>query len=237
MTEQLHHKFAVLQQNLLHGKLPRALAWQDALDLITHLGKVESHAGEEMTFIVGEERALFSRPRSGEMEIDEVSRLRRFLKSAGSGAGVSKPTSMYRMIVVIDHHDAHIYRDVGGSRPQAVDSLRPLDPHHFHHHLVHKKEAHYQGDRVPEDKVFFADVAKALTPADEIIMIGHGVGKSNVTVALLDYLKTHAPEAAARVAAVEVADLSALTEPQIEQIARRHMTSDSSGNLAAERQP
>jgi hypothetical protein len=33
MSEHLHHKFAVLKQNLLHGKLPRDLPWDDAVSL------------------------------------------------------------------------------------------------------------------------------------------------------------------------------------------------------------
>jgi len=223
MTEHLHHKLAVLQQNLLHGKLPRDLAWDDAVSLVSHLGRVESHLGEEMTFVVGEERALFKRPKSGELDTDETSRLRKLLKSAGAAAATTEQVQPCRMIVVVDHHIAHVYRDMNGSRPAEVKAIQPYDPHHFHRHLVHKKEAHYQGDRVPEDDDFYREIAGALAPANEIVVIGHGVGKSNAASVLMEYLKSHAPQTAKLVKAVEVADLSALTEPQIELIAKRHM--------------
>jgi hypothetical protein len=54
------------------------------------------------------------------------------------------------MIVVIDHHAAHIYRDLGESRPRNAATTKLYDPHHLHRHLVHRKEAHHKGDRVPE---------------------------------------------------------------------------------------
>jgi hypothetical protein len=223
MTEHLHHKLAVLKQNLLHGKLPRDLAWEDAVSLVSHLGHVESHVGEEMTFVVGEERALFKKPKSGELDTDETSRLRKLLKSAGSAAVATEQVQPCRMIVVVDHHIAHLYRDIDGTRPSEVKAIEPADPHHFHHHLVHKKESHYQGDRVPEDHELYGEIAAALAPANEIVVIGHGVGKSNAAAVLMEYLKTHAPQTAKLVKSVEVADLSALTAPEIELIAQRHM--------------
>jgi hypothetical protein len=225
MTEHLHHKLSVLQQNLLHGKLPRGLAWDDAVSLVSHMGHVESHAGEEVTFVIGAERANFKPPQSGELDIADVSRLRKFLKSSAASGIPTEYPQPSRMIVVVDHHSAHVYQDIDGSRPQEVKTIQPLDPHHFHHHLEHKKEAHYQGERVPEDTVFFHDIATALAPANEIVLIGHGVGKSNAAAALFEYLQAHVPQLAKLVKSVETADLSALTEPEIELIAKRHMIS------------
>jgi hypothetical protein len=128
------------------------------------------------------------------------------------------------MVVVIDHHAAHIFRDLGGSRLRDESTIEPYDPHHFHRHLVHRKEAHYRGDHVPEETSFYDEVAEALVPADEIVLIGHGVGKSSAVDVLVEYLKKHRPEVSRRVIATETADLSALPESAVEAIARRHMT-------------
>lgn len=223
MTDHLHHKLAVLKQNLLHGKLPRAIDWDDAVSLVSHLGRTESHVGEEVTFVIGGERALFTRPHSGELNMDEVSRLRKLLKAAESAGVADSAVNPGRMVVVVDHHSAHIYRDLDGSEPREVDVIEPGDPHHFHHHLVHKKEAHYQGDRVPEDNEFYRDIALALAPANEIIVVGHGTGKSNAARVFNDYLHAHAPQLAKLVKSVETADLSALTVQQIGEIAKRHL--------------
>ena len=79
MSEHLHHKLAVLRQNLLQGKLPRSVRWDEAVELMEHLGRVEAHGGEEFAFILGAHRELFKRPHGQDLGIDEVSRLRRFL--------------------------------------------------------------------------------------------------------------------------------------------------------------
>lgn len=82
-------------------------------------------------------------------------------------------------IVAIDHHAARLYHDLGGSQPEADARVKPDDPHGFHRHLIHRKEAHYQGERVPEETSFYDEVAKNLVPAQEIVLVGHGTGKSS----------------------------------------------------------
>lgn len=223
MTEHLHHKLAVLHQRLLHGKLPRSLHWSDVLELIGHLGRVQPHGGDEFAFVVGAQREVFNRPHTPELGVEEVSRLRKFLKEAGSESPPSEFNQPCRMVVVIDHHAAHIFRDLGESRPQGAVTITPYDPRHFHRHLVHRKEAHYEGDRVPEETFFYEEVAAALVSANEIVLIGHGTGKSNAEQVLEQYLKKHHGELSRRIKATETADLSALTDPEIEAIAKRHM--------------
>jgi pimeloyl-ACP methyl ester carboxylesterase len=127
------------------------------------------------------------------------------------------------MVVIIDHHVAHICHIQGDSRSQGEVTAKPYDPFGFHHHLIHRKEAHYKGDRVPEEYSYYEEVAMDLVHAEEIILIGHGTGKSSAVGFLTEYLKAHHPEEFQRIVAVETADLSALTEPQVEEIAKRHI--------------
>lgn len=212
-----------LHQNLLNGKLPHNLSWSEAVELVEHLGEVQSHGNDEFLFRVGNQRAFFKRPHSHDLELEEVSRLRKLLKEAGPTSQAKETTQPSRMIVVIDHHAAHVYQDFGGSRPADDRKVRPYDPFHFHHHLIHRKEAHYCGERVPEEDSFYEEVAKDVTPANEIVLIGHATGTSNAAKFLDEYLKTHHPDISRRVIAMESADLSALTEPEIEALARRHI--------------
>jgi hypothetical protein len=223
MNEHLHRKLAALHQSLLHGKLPRSLHWSDALELVGHLGQVQPQGGDEFAFMVGTRREVFKKPHTPELGVEEVSRLRKFLKEAGSDSPAATSIQPRRLVVVIDHHAAHIFRDLGGSRPQDAVAITPYDPHHFHRHLVHRKEAHYQGDRVPEETSFYEEVAAALVSANEIVLIGHASGKSSAAHVLEEYLKQHHVELSRRIKATETADLSALTEPEIEAIAKRHM--------------
>jgi hypothetical protein len=222
MSEHLHHKLAVLRQNLLQGKLPRAVRWDDALELIEHLGRVEAHGGEEFAFVVGAHRELFKRPHGQDLGIDEVSRLRKFLKAAGAEP-VAAGQSQTRTVVVIDHHSARIFQGLNGDGNGKQVAVEPYDPHHFHHHLIHRKEAHYEGDRVPEETSFYEEIAAALVSAHEIVLVGHGVGKSSAVEVLLGYLKSHHADVARRVKKVDVVDLSALSEAQIEAIVKRSL--------------
>jgi hypothetical protein len=223
MDRHLDHKQELILESLVAGSLPRNLAWSDVVELIGKVGTVEPRGDNEFAFVVGSQRAFFRRPSTHSLEVDEVSRLRRFLREAGQGEGPDESARPRREVVVIDHHLARAYQDLDGSRPQQDDAVRPYDPHGFHRHLIHRKEAHYQGERVPEENSFYEEIAKDLVPAQEIVLIGHGTGKSSALEYLVEYLKKHHPTVYQRVVATEVVDLSALTEPEIEAIAKRHM--------------
>src|SRR5208282_445404 len=109
----------------------------------------------------------------------------------------------------IDHRSARIYQNTDDSVPEEKTTVKPYDPFGFHRHLIHRKEAHYQGERVPEEASFYDEVAKDLGHADEIIVIGHGTGTSSAGDFLVEYLKKHYAAIASRIIAVEKLDLSA----------------------------
>lgn len=223
MTGQLQSKQEMLLASLLAGKLPRNLSWNEVVELMGKLGDVRPHEGNEFEFVTGSQRAFFKRPHTHSLDVDEVSRLRRFLHEAGIGSAPKKSAPAGRVVVVVDHHMARIYQDPGVSRPQREDALKPYDPHGFHRHLIHRKETHYEGQRVPEESSFYEQIAEVLKSANEIVLIGHGTGKSSALDFLAKYLKTHHSTIFPQVIATEAADLSALTEPEIEVIAKQHM--------------
>ena len=213
-----------LYENLLNGKLPHNLSWSEAVELVEYVGgDVQPHGGDEFVFRVGGQRVFFKRPSTHDLGEEEVSRLRKFLKNPAPGSQVEETAQSGRMIVVIDHHAAHVYQDLSGSRPADEHTVQPYDPYNFHHHLIHRKEAHYRGERVPEEDSFYEEIAKNISRANAIVLIGHATGKSNAAEFLQEYLKTHHPDISRRVLAIESADLSAVTEPEIEVLARRHM--------------
>jgi len=223
MSTHIRHDLDLLHTSLLTGKLPRNLSWSDTVDLIGRIGQVQPHGSDEFVFTVGTQRAFFKHPHTHDLGIEEVARLRKFLREAGPELASEPSSQPCRMIVVIDHHVAHVYQDFNGKVPESEHTVRPYDPFGFHHQLIHKKEAHYKGERVPEEKTFYEEVAKDLLPANEIVLIGHGTGKSSAVDHLVEYLKENHNDIARHVIATEAADLSALTEPKIEAIAKRHM--------------
>ena len=76
---------------------------------------------------------------------------------------------------------------------------------------------------MPEEDSFYEEIVKDITPASKIVLIGHATGKSNAAEFLKEYLKNHHPEISQRVIATENADLSAVTEPEIEALAKRYI--------------
>jgi hypothetical protein len=222
MIDRLDHKQETLLASLLAGKLPRNLAWSEVIELMSRVGEVLPRSGNEVEFVVGSHSAFFNRPHTHSLDVDEVSRLRRFLHQAGLGAATAETAPAGRTVVVIDHRMARIYQDLGGSGPDRKETEKPYDPHGFHRHLIHRKESNYVGQRVPEEDSFYEQIAEALRPAREIILVGHGTGKSSALDFLVEYLKIHDSAILPRVMATEVMDLSALTEPEIEAIARQH---------------
>ena len=225
MNAHIRHDHEELLKSLVGGKLPRNLDWRAVVELIGQVGEVQPHGNDEFAFVVGSQRGFFKRPSSHNLDVVEISRLRRFLRDAGVFGKLVKAHQIGRMIVVIDHHAAHIYHDPGGSRPEDEVTVKPYDPFGFQHHLIHRKEAHYQGDHVPEEESYYEEVAADLVHAEAIILIGHATGKSSAVNFLSEYLKTHHPETFQRVIATEDADLSALTEAEIEEIAKKHIDS------------
>jgi hypothetical protein len=223
MHDHIRNDHEDLLESLVGGKLPRNLSWSAVVDLIGQIGEVEPHGNDEFAFVVGSQRGLFKKPSTHNLEVEEISRLRQFLKEAGVLGKAAKAHQIGRMVVVIDHHVAHIYHDLGGSRPEDELTVKPYDPFGFQHHLIHRKEAHYKGDHVPEEDSYYEEIATDLVHAEAIILIGHATGKSSAMEFLSEYLKSHHPETFKRIIATETADLSALTEPEIEAIAKKHL--------------
>jgi len=222
MNEPIRRDHKELLESLISGKLPRNLSWSSGIDLIGQIGEVQQHGNDEFSFAVGSQKSLFKRPGGHNLEVEEISRLCRFLKEAGALQMPAKASQIGRMVVVIDHHVARIYHNLGESRSQGETTVKPYDPFGFHRHLIHRKEAHYKGDRVPEEDSYYKEIAMDLIHAKAIILVGHGTGKSSAAGYLTEYLKAHHPEEFQRIVAVETVALSALTGPQIEEIAKRH---------------
>lgn len=223
VPQKMDHRRSALLASLLAGKLPRKCRFSDVIELVSKIGEVQSHGGDKFVFVLGTQRAFFARPDHGELRTEDISRLRKLLHEVGLHPEASQPRHPGRMIVMIDHHIARLYQYLGESVPEEEAVVRPYDPYGFHRHLIHRKEAHYLGDRVPEEASYYEQVAGDLVHATEIVLIGHGRGKSSAVDFLTDYLKAHHPAISERVIASEMADLSALTEPQIEEIANAHL--------------
>ncbi len=227
----LHAKHATLLRSLTDGPLPRNVAPRDAVAVLEELGTVERREHGHLGFEANGARHAFRWADEKELTVAQTSELRHVLLAITGRPGAEAPPAGGPVcVVVIDHHGARLYEtEPGASRPEPEGSVAPHDPHGFHRHLIHRKEAHYKGDRVPEDHAFYDEVAAALRDRPAIVVIGHGTGKSDAAAVLVEALRIRHAETAGRIVGVETTDLSALTEPQIEAIALRHMAPTAGG--------
>jgi hypothetical protein len=196
------------------------LAWMEVLALMEKISVVQRRSDDKFTFDLAGQHYVMHKPHGKDLTSSEVADLRHFLQRAGwSPAGASPaPASqpaVLSLLVAMDHHGARIYRvDPGAADPARLE-IRPYDPHHFLHHLTHKDQSREQGQRAPEEPAYYQQIAEALAAAARIVVVGHGTGKSNAALHLIEYLRTHRRETYQRVVRELEADLSAITTPQL----------------------
>src|SRR3984957_37084 len=100
------------------------------------------------------------------------------------------------LLVVLDHHEARVYRTEGhGSGPM---SIVPYDPHGFGKHL-HSAHEWTDGKRPPERKSYYEAVAKTLRGAEQVLLLGSGTGRSSAMDQLLADLKDNHSDVAEKI--------------------------------------
>jgi hypothetical protein len=204
--------------------LPHNLAWRDMIALFGALGTVEEKPNSEFSFRIGGEHHLMRGPHTKDLTAPEVLALRHFAASAGwSPDAPPRPApgvAATGLLVVVDHHEARIYEIDVASADASEHVIRPYDPHHFLHHLAHKDQSRERGQRAPEDGTFYERIARALAAAEQIVLVGHGTGKSNAAQHLSEYLRSRHYATYQHVVRETAADISHVTEAQLLAIAR-----------------
>ena len=76
----------------------------------------------------------------------------------------------------------------------------------------------------PDDPKYFDAVAAELGDAERILLVGHGHGRSNMAQGFLARAREHRRPIAERVIGELSADLAALTEPEVLDLARTWYT-------------
>jgi hypothetical protein len=138
--------------------------------------------------------------------------IRHFLEKSGETAIHTPVAPSAHLLVVIDHHEAKIYRtELRGAVPQ---QLVPYDPHGFGRHLCSDTEE-TDGKRKPERKSFYEAIAATLRGADQILIFGHGTGESSAMAQLLADLKRNHSDVAKRIVGSMVTDGNHTTEGQL----------------------
>ncbi len=119
-------------------------------------------------------------------------------------------TAQTHAAVWLDHRQARIFHvDLDGFDEQTLQA----PAHHVHRH---PKGATEQAAHPEDERRFFAEVAKALAPSDQILVLGPSTAKS----AFLAYARAHVPALVGKIAHVETSDHP--TDKQIVAHVRDH---------------
>jgi len=122
------------------------------------------------------------------------------------------------VVAAVTHSDTRIWATDAqrGEKPEVV--ARP-NAEHVHHH-VRESEVNHGHESNRFEGPYLEGIAAVLEPAGQILLVGHGKGKSNSMLTLIQYLERHHPKTAAKVVAALDVNVPALTEPQILAAAR-----------------
>lgn len=222
----LNRKHAMVLEEILGHPLPHNLEWLDVVSLVNHLGSALERPNGNYEFTIGTTSEVFKKPHHKDMEVDDVVRLRTFLKTAGVDASgleaastaTQAPRKSY-VVLLIDHRSARFFEPRGdGAHIVEGEHVEPADPHGFERHLEHRKEAHYQGERVPEPTEYYERVAQRLKGFDSILVLGDATGKSSALHYLVQYLQEKHNDVAAHVVDTVQVDLSSITIGEIQNI-------------------
>jgi hypothetical protein len=189
------------------------LEWHDVRSLLAALGEVsESHEGAIEVARTGERLILHAPKHKDIASVEDVMAIRRFLEKTGEAAVAPLPTHGLQLLVVIDHHEAKIYRT--GQDGAAAKRIEPYDPHGFGRHLRSDTEE-TDGKRKPERKSFYEAIAKTLRGAASILIFGSGTGESSAMEQLLADLEKNHKDVAERVVDSVVVDVHHHTEGEL----------------------
>ena len=116
------------------------------------------------------------------------------------------------LLVVIDHRQASVYKtEVHGSVPQLIT---PYDPNGTGRHL-HYVQNDSNGQRKPDRRSFYEEIAATLKGAEKILIFGGGTGASSAMAELLTQLNRHHADLAKHIVGSVVLNETHLTENQL----------------------
>jgi hypothetical protein len=106
--------------------------------------------------------------------------------------------------------------DPAGTRPQIIQP-EAADQRHNHYRQVQRND-HTDTDRFDRD--YFEEICALLAPASEILLVGHGKGKANAMLKLVQYLERYHPATAEKVVGAIDTHLESLTDSEVLDFAK-----------------
>jgi hypothetical protein len=188
------------------------LEWHDVRSLLDALGTVAEGTHGALHVTRNGQSVTLHAPKHKDATVEDVLAIRHFLEQSGEPVLTPPVESGAHLLVVVDHHEAKVYRtELHGAVPER---LVPYDPHGHGKHL-HSRNEETDGKRQPGRKSFNEAIAATLRGADRVLIFGSGTGESSAMEQLLADLKQNHPDVVEHVVSLVVVDAHHTTEGQL----------------------
>jgi len=225
-SDVMTHRHRHTLEKIFAHPLPTDLPWSRVVALLCGLGaSTQATSNSHMKFVLpnGPEITV-PVPRHGQLSSkEELVSIRRFLEDNGitpdhpdyHPAGEELPHGC--LLLDLAHQESSVYLVLRDGAE--VQRIQPYDPWFHRHHLDHRKENTFEGQRAPEQPSYFAELAEACKAANQLLIVGHGSGHSDLRALFLEYLGKSRPEILQKVIQVSTTD-DHLTQAQLLALAR-----------------
>ncbi len=188
------------------------LQWHDVYALFRHLGQVEAEPNGHLKVTRNGQTLMLHPPHSKDVsETSEVMSLRHFLEKSDKLLPAPDVQESH-WLLVIDHHDARIYRsEMHGAIPERI---LPQEPE-AHMRLANDAKDFSRGKDKPDPNSFFKPVASVLQAGGQILILGTGTGSSSEMEQFIAWFKLHHPDQARHIIGSLVVDEHHLTDDQL----------------------
>lgn len=228
------------QRRTLHAlfahPMDRDLRYGQVEALFHALGADVTHSGGDRLKVVfpnGQETWLHVHvpARHNTVPADEIERLRHFLETIGVTPdhpdfvnAEAEAAEGRRLVLHLSHHETDAFELVDDEVGHLV--LKPYDPWNYLHHLHHQhhNEASWQGQRPPEDPEYLQQLTKLIETASQVLLVGHGTGRSDMREVLLKALRHHHPALVQKIVGVVTVDETRLTDAELLAFAEEYFS-------------
>lgn len=120
------------------------------------------------------------------------------------------------VVAVIERNETKIWptNAVKGTKPEII---HPLVANNIH---VREAQHHTGHDNEKTNKAYYEEISKTLEPAGEILLVGHGHGKSNSVLKFIQHLERHHANVAHKVVGSLDINVPAMTDGELLAAAR-----------------
>lgn len=212
MTHALSNSHQRTHDAILAQPASHTLQWRDVRSLLEAMATVVDEPNGNVKVTRNGQQLVLHPDRHKDVGAErQLHDLRSFLQSSGDRWAPPVVCGVH-LLVVVDHREARVYRtEMHGSVPERIV---PHSPDHLARYLHYVRDDS-NGQRRPELKSYYDEIAGALRGAESVVLFGSGTGASSAMDHLRSELKLHHKDVAGRVVGAVAVDEHHLTEDQL----------------------